>query len=149
KDKIALQKDSNLPDGVKLQYYTGDKLDRETTISKVKKDLKKDAISFDEVKELAKKDGYVVKTKGESSIAFEKGNETAFEEGKYYLGFQENKLAIFVCKDGKLVFDSYTERERAKNEVSGGAEVIKKIENHEIKADTKDDILDKAMDYTS
>ncbi|MGL4772248.1 MAG: hypothetical protein ACRC2K_01675 [Clostridium sp.] len=149
KDKIALQKDSNLPDGVKLQYYTGDKLDKNITIKNLKDELKKTTISFDEVNEIAKKNGYVIKSKGESTISFERENSISYESGKYYLGFNNEELAIFKANSkGELeLSDIKPENPKKRNEIN--SDVVKKIENHEYKASSDIEILEISSQFTS
>ncbi|MGL5149518.1 MAG: hypothetical protein ACRC7N_02960 [Clostridium sp.] len=151
RERIALQKEKNLPEVTKVQYYTGDEMDSEKTIKDIKKALRVETISLDELKENAKKDGYEIKNKGETIISFIRTNNSAYEEGKYYLGFNDNKLAIFKFESGKMKYEMDVEHTKTKDELKlkGVANSeIEAIEKHE-KSGTLEAVEDIAINYTS
>lgn len=142
-----------LDENIKILLYTGDNQDKEQTIGEFKKERKIEKLSYNELVSILNKEGYKVSSQGEKTVSFKREKNVTIESGKYYLGFKEQILAIFKAdENGKLEYVEdapHLEEPITKGDIvsSRTKEEADKIENHQIFANTLEEIMEEASDY--
>lgn len=153
--RVAATKTDELDEKIKISFYTGDSRDTEKTVKEYKNENDITTLSYKGLIELVGKEGYEISSLGDETISFKRDKNIVIEKDRYYLGFKDDKLAVFKGKDDNTLefieYGPHLEDEGPKTkldiESSLGDEAAEKVSSNQISSDTLDGIREEASDY--
>lgn len=147
-----INKNKQLSDNTKIYLFSGEKKEKELTISELKKELNIDGnLTKGELSKALSDKGYVLELNANGEMTYKKDISKALKPNKYYIGEKDGFLAIYKTdKDGILLIENNEDVYSDNKKVDSLREIDKnKIKNFEFEYDSKEDAEENLSEFLS